>query len=699
MTSPASALARVVRPRSVAVVGASPDPSSMGGGVVANLDRFGYRGEIHLVNRNRTEINGRPCVASVDQLPEGIDVVGILVPQAGIREAIAAAARRKAGAVVVYAAGFAEMGELGRDEQAELATLARSGGMRLMGPNGIGFVNYVDGIPLTFEPIPPPEPGIVPAVGIVAQSGAMETNMRVAMLAKGVGVSYAFSTGNEADLGAEDFLEFLIDDPATRVIMAFAEQFRHPRRMLAAAARAREANKPIVLMHPGRSARSRASALSHTGALAGDHDVMATLVRREAVALVDTFEELVDAAELLVRFPKAPAKGCSIITNSGAFKGYALDFAETIGLDLPLLGPATAAAVKEVIPPFATVDNPLDVTAQTMRDPTILGRSATHLLADDAVGSLIAAMIVGAHHNALERMEHFLSLAAESEKPLVIAALGDEAPLATGIVEAIRARGVPFYRSPERAMRAMAHVVRYARALEERARRAPTAALPDLAIPPGASAEWRGKEVLRALAVPVPEGALARSAAEAGEIAARIGYPVVLKAQAADLPHKTDAGGVIVNIADAAALAAAWDRLQANVRAARPDVTLDGVLVEKMGEPGLEIIVGARRDPGWGPVVMVGLGGVWIEALGDVRLLPTDLTEDQIAAELGRLKGARLLEGMRNSPRADVAALAGVVAKVAALMNARPEIAEIDINPLVVHPKGAVALDVLIVAA
>ena len=692
------AILRVIRPRSVAVVGASPEPTSMGGGVVANLDRFGYAGKIHLVNRNRTEINGRPCVQSVDDLPEGIDLVGILVPQAGIKEAIAGAARRKAGAVIVYAAGFAEMGEVGRDEQAELAAIARQGGMRLVGPNGIGLVNYVDKIPLTFEPIPVPVAGVAPTVGIVAQSGAMETNMRVATIAKVLGVTYAFSTGNEADLGAEDFIEFLVDDPSTKVISVFAEQFRHPQRFLAAARAARAKGKPIVLMHPGRSARAKASALSHTGALAGDHDVMETLVRREGVALVETFEELVDATELLVRFPKAPAKGASIITNSGAFKGYALDFAETIGLDLPLLAPNTAAAIKEVVPPFATVDNPLDVTAQTMRDPTILGRSATHLLADPAIGSLIAGMIVGNHANALDRMEHFLGLAATSDKPLVIAALGDESPLAPGIVEAIRSRGVLFYRSPERAMRAMAHVVRYARALEELEKKAPKLNLPAVKIPPGTLAEYRGKEVLRALGITLLDGALAKTAAEAKAIAHRIGYKVVLKAQAASLPHKTEAGGVIVNIEDDAQLDAAWTQLSANVRNARPDVTLDGVLVEKMGAPGLEMVVGAKRDHNWGPIVLVGLGGVWIEALGDVRLLPTDLTEDQIASEIRRLKGAKLLDGMRGAPKADVGAIAGVVAKLSALMTAHPEIAEIDINPLVVHAHGATALDVLIVS-
>jgi acyl-CoA synthetase (NDP forming) len=536
-------------------------------------------------------------------------------------------------------------------------------------------------------------------IGVVAQSGAMETNMRVATIAKGLGVSYAFSTGNEADLGAEDFIEHLIDDPSTKVIACFAEQFRHPQRALAAARRARAAGKPMVLMHPGRSARAKASALSHTGAMAGDHAVMQTLMRREGVALVETFEELVDVAEMLVRFPKPPAKGCSIITNSGAFKGYALDFAENIGLDLPLLAPHTAAAIKEVVPPFATVDNPLDVTAQTMRDPTILGRSATHLLADDAIGSLIAGMIIGNQPNALERMEHFLSLAANSDKPLVIAGLGDETPYAPGIVEAIRGRGVPFYRSADRAMRAMAHVVRYARQIEESAKTAPKTSLPALKIEKGTTPEYRGKELLRSLGVAVPDGALAKTAAEAKQVASRIGYPVVLKAQAAGLAHKTEAGGVIVNIPDDKALDAAWEKLAGNVKTARPDIALDGVLVEKMGAAGLEMVVGAKRDPQWGPVVLVGLGGVWIEALHDVRLLPADLTEDQIAAEIRRLKGAKLLDGMRGAPKADVAALAQIVAKISALMVAHPEIAEIDVNPILVHDKGATALDVLIVSA
>jgi acyl-CoA synthetase (NDP forming) len=247
-------------------------------------------------------------------------------------------------------------------------------------------------------------------------------------------------------------------------------------------------------------------------------------------------------------------------------------------------------------------------------------------------------------------------------------------------------------------MRAMAHVVRYARSLEELAKTAQGLNLPAVKIAHGTTAEWQGKEVLRALGIPVPEGALARTPAEAKEIAHRIGYKVVLKAQAAALAHKTEAGGVIVNIEDDAQLDAAWTQLSANVRNKRPDVTLDGVLVEKMGKSGLEMVVGAKRDPNWGPILLVGLGGVWIEALGDVRLLPTDLAEAQIIEEIRKLKGAKLLDGMRGQPKADVGAVAAVARKLAALMNTHPEIVEVDINPLVAHEQGAVALDVLIVS-
>jgi len=354
---------RLLRPGSIAIVGVSPEPDSIGGAVLANLERFKYGGVIHLVSRSRDAIGGRPCLPAIDELPEGVDAAVLALPQAGIAEAVASCIKRKIGAAVIFAAGFAEIGDAGRIAQDKLARAAKAGGLALQGPNCIGFVNYADGVPLTYEPVTPAQPN-GPAVAIAAQSGAMASSLRAAFQAKGLAVAQAISTGNEAGLCVEDFLEFLVGESNAKAIALFVEQIRQPKRFLELAARARQAAKAIVLLHPGRGARAKDSARSHTGALAGDYAVMETLLRRQAVALVETVEELIDVTEILARFPQAPVKGAAIVTNSGAFKGFALDFCESIGLDLPAPSAATVAALKKALPPFASIDNPLDVTGQ-----------------------------------------------------------------------------------------------------------------------------------------------------------------------------------------------------------------------------------------------------------------------------------------------------------------------------------------------
>jgi acyl-CoA synthetase (NDP forming) len=540
-----------------------------------------------------------------------------------------------------------------------------------------------------------------PAIGIIAQSGAMAASLRNATLAKGIAVTYAISTGNEAMLGVEDFLASLIEDDATRVVALFVEHIRQPQLFLKLAAAARARSKPLVLLHPGRSARARESARSHTGALAGNHAVMRTLASREAVVLVETLDELIDTASLLACFPAPPVEGTAVMTNSGAFKGFALDFCEAIGLDLPSLSGTTVERLKAVLPPFASLDNPLDVTAQGIKEPRIFGDCACTLLAEPSVGSLIVSVVPGAPAQAMAKLQSLAPILDAPPKPVAVAILGDGMPLAGEFVAGFRDRGVPFFRSPERALRAMARATAYGKALAAPRREGAPRTLPEIAPPPGTGVlpEYQGKGYLAALGIPVPAGTLARDRDAAAAAAARIGYPVVLKAQAAGLAHKSDAGGVIVGIRDEAALRGAWERLHAEVGRARPDLTLDGILVERMAPHGLEMAVGARRDPAWGPVLMVGLGGIWIEALEDVRLLPADLDEGAIVEELAGLKAARLLAGARGTPALDVAALAKVVARLGTLMRARPEIAEIDVNPLIVYPagQGVLALDALLV--
>jgi acyl-CoA synthetase (NDP forming) len=697
-SGPRNQAGRALCPRSIAIVGVSPEAGSIGGGVLNNLERFNYGGAIHLVSRNRSTIDGRPCVGSVADLPEGIDVAVLAVPGAGIREAVAVCADRKVGTAMVFAAGFAETGAAGQAEQEAIAQIARDGGMGLIGPNCIGLVNYRDGIPLTYEPIEPLEVGNAPAVGVVAQSGAMLSSLRMALLAKGLRLSHIVSTGNEAGFAAEDFLEFLVEDAATRAIVVFAEQIRFPRRFLAIAGEARARAKPIVLMHPGRSGRAAESARTHTGALAGDYAVMATLVRRHAVLLVETTEELIDTAEILVRFPRPPQAGAALITNSGAFKGFALDFCDALGLDLPKPTAATLAALAGALPPFAAIDNPLDTTGQTIKEPRIFTDAAAHLLADPGMGSLLVSIVPGGPSQAVAKAAALVPPLTATDKPVAVAVMGDEGPLPKEFVPAFRNNGVPVFRSPERALRALAHATAYGRQLADFGTANTDIAQPDVPLL-GAIPEYLGKSVLAELEIPVPPGELAMTFSEAQKIAGRIGYPVVIKAQSALLTHKSDIGGVIVGIDDRHALSAAWERLSNDVAQAEPKLELDGVLIETMAAPGIEMMVGGRRDPAWGPVVMVGLGGIWVEALGDVRLMAADLSAAAIAAEIAQLKAHRLLAGLRGRPPADIDALVTVVQKIGALLRGRPEVTEIDINPLMVYPKGqgVLALDVLVV--
>lgn len=696
----------LLRPRSIALVGASADPRSFGGFVLGNLRRFGYPGALHLVSRSSTEIDGLPCVKTVTELPEGLDLAVLAIPETGVADALQALATQGCRAAVLFASGYAEAGDEGRAKQEALSTLARDSGMLLLGPNCMGFTNYQDAVPLTFEALAPQPAEGRPGIGVLAQSGAMAANLRDAFLGRGLVVPCVCSTGNEASVTVEDVLAHYLADAQIRVIALYAEQIRRPALFLQLARQARAAGKPIVLLMPGRSARAREAAASHTGALAGDHASASALLRREAVVVVDSVDELYDTTAILLRHPVPPAGGTAFVTGSGAMKNLALDFADDVGLALPALADDTAARLRAMLPDYAVAENPLDYTTIGVRQPGLIGELIHTMLADPAIGSAVLAIPVGPEVAQRDKAAHIVPALAAAAKPSVLVLTGDTGPVQPFFSDAIRDAGVTLFRSPDRALRALRRVADHGEALQ-RARRADAIAavapaaqpLPDPRPANGLYAEHQGKAWLQALGLAVPRGGLARDLADAARIAAHIGYPVVLKAQASALPHKSDVGGVVVGLADAAALRAGWATLMANLKRHRPELVLDGVLVEAMGPRGVELIVGARRDPDWGPVVLVGLGGVWIEALKDVRLLPADLAEADIVAELQRLKAAPVLHGLRGQPGVDLAAVARVVAAVGAQMRAHPALQEIDINPLVAYPDRVLALDALLCVA
>jgi acetate---CoA ligase (ADP-forming) len=692
-------LDRLLRPRSIALIGASATSGSLGEAVLLNLEENGYSGELHLVNPKRPIIHGRACFGSIDELPSNIDCAVLAIPGSAVLASARACANKKVGSIIVFSAGFAEGGEDGRAAQRELESIARDHDLILEGPNCLGMVNYADGIPLTFVVTPPQKATDEPGAAIISQSGALAAVIAVNMRHHRIPLTYSVSTGNEASTFVEDFVEHLIGDKKTRVLAMVVEQFRQPKRFLELARRAREAGQFIVLLHPGRSNAARASAATHTGAIAGDYQVMHTLVTHAGVTHVESMEELVDVSQILVRCCHLPQGGAAVFTESGAFKAHALDLCEQIGLELPALSPTTERALREVLPEFILPSNPLDLTAQGLVDPGLYRRTLPPVLDDVRFGSVVLGIILTDSKTIGLKLPPILDAmrTLKPQKPVVFAALDEGAPFDFAGIDELRDLGVACFPSPERAIRALAHVTllgaRKALCGDEVASRpASLDASYELLT------EHKSKEILAELGVPVPAGQPARSVEAAIRTAQEIGFPVVLKAQAADLPHKTEAGGVLLGLDSAETIAEGWHALHRNVQAHRPGLVLDCVLVERMAEKGVELIVGARNDPQWGPVLLVGFGGVLAEAIQDVRILPADLSQMAIQEELNKLRCGALLRGFRGAPALDVEAAAEVVSRIGRLMRAAPEIREIDINPLVVYPKGAgvVALDGLI---
>jgi acyl-CoA synthetase (NDP forming) len=716
------AIERLLRPRSVAIVGASATPGALGAGVLANLERFGFAGDIHLINPNRSEIDGRPCLRSTHDLPHGVDCAVFAIPSSGMKDAMAGCAARGVGGAVIFSGGFAEAGPAGRALQDDISNIARQHGIVLEGPNCLGFVNNVDRVALTFSPAAPVSLEGRRAVGIVSQSGAMASVLRAAFNAHDVAFSYAISTGNEAVSSIEDYIAFLMDDAATDIIALIAEQFRHPRRFLELARGARERGKLIVVLHPGRSAAAQASAQTHTAAMSGDWQVMRAFVGHAGAVLVDTIEELIDVSEMLVRFGGPLNGGLAVLTESGIFKGQVLDLCEELDISLPEPSPPCMAELAALAPDLILPTNPLDLTAQALVDPTLFSNAMNAFLKDDQVGCLMLSPMCP--HPALtkRRMEPLIDHMRKErpQKPVVFAMLGDDAEVAADIIGGFRQLDIPFFRSPERALRALGRISHLAplfvQNLGARASRPP---LPEAHAPveetsvdekqragrlrserlsSGTVPEYLAKQLLSAFGFPAPQGELARDLDAAMAVAARTGFPVALKAQSAALSHKSDAGGVVLGIRHEADLIAAWTKLHDDVARSRPGLALDGVLVEVMAAKGFELILGARNDKDWGPVLIIGLGGVWTEALGDIRVLPPDLSLDEIAGEFRKLRGAKLLSGFRGAPPVDVQAAADVTARLGAFVMAHPEIKEIDLNPVMVYPegKGAVVLDAVI---
>ncbi len=612
-------------------------------------------------------------------------------------DAVKTLARRQAAAAIIFSAGFAEAGAEGAQEQREIARIAAQCGMVVEGPNCLGLVNYVDRVALTFVQTPAVALKDKRCIGVVSQSGAMAAVLRVMLASRDLGISYSVSTGNEAATGVEDYVGYMLGDNHTRVIGLIVEQFRQPRRFLELAELARAQGKLIVLLHSGQSSAARKSAATHTGALAGDYKVMRTLVERKGVLAAENLEELGDLLEIAVRCQTPPSGGALVLTESGAYKALAFDVCEQVGLDLPALNDENAPALRAALPAFVPVSNPVDLTAQGLNDPDLYRRVLSAVAPDERFGGIVFTVIQTDAVTSKLKFQPIIEAVKQLKPttPILFAGLDEGAAIPPEYVAQLRSLGLPYFPSPDRVLRAVARFSELAARGIKANSAAPTPLAADL--PSGAIPEYRAKDQLAPLGIPFPARRLVTTLEQAQQAVAAIGFPVVLKAQSADLAHKSDAGGVVLGLNSREQLTAGWERLHANIAQNRPGLKLDGVLLEKMQDRGVELIIGARNDPEWGAILLAGFGGVQAEALHDVRLLPPDLDVADILRELNRLKCAALLHGFRGAPAVDVEAVAELIVRLSRLMLAEPSIREIDLNPVIAYPKGqgAVALDAL----
>jgi acyl-CoA synthetase (NDP forming) len=696
----------LIAARAVAVIGASRDPGRIGGRPIDFLRRAGFEGRLYPVNAKYAEVQGLPCYPSVTALPEPIDLAVIAVPAKEVAAVLGACAARGAKGAIVYTSGFAETGQDGQALQEELTRAAREHGLRIIGPNCQGLAALHRRLNLSFSSalLDTGAPG---SVGLVAQSGAVGGMLASLLQERGIGLSHWFSTGNEADVDLAECIEFLAGDAATRVVGAYVENVRDGRRLLRALAAARAAAKPVVLLRAGRSAQGARAAASHTGALAGRNAVTAALLRDAAAIEVTEIGDLLDHVYLLARVAPPSSPRVGIVSNSGGLGVIMADTCADLGLEVPPLPAAAQDRLRTVLPAFGATGNPVDTTAQLLADHSLIGRSLAAVLDVADVDAVVVALsMVNRLYPVARIVDEVVRVARAATKP-VLAVWTAAAPEGA---ERLQSGGVPVFTDASGCLRALAAACRWASTprpaappsdgpLEpDRARAA--RALIDAA-GGGVLDEHASKSALRLYGVPAAEERLVTTAAEAVAAADALGYPVALKACASRIAHKSDHGLVRLGLGTAAAVAAVAGDLGERLRVSFPDVAAR-FLVQRMAPPGgIEMVLGSQRDPAFGPVVMVGLGGIFVEHLRDVAFAAAPLDREAARRLVQSLRAAPLLQGARGRPPLDDEALAeALVALARFAVDLQDRVREVDVNPIVVLPRGqgVLAVDALVVA-
>ncbi|MCW1932486.1 acetate--CoA ligase family protein [Pararhodobacter zhoushanensis] len=698
LTSPAKGLNALFSPRSIAIVGASSEPTKTGGRPMHMLLKYGYAGAIWPINPKADVVQGLPAFASVDDLPGVPDLVLVAVPGVGAVAALEAAAAKGAGAAIVLSAGFAESGPEGAARQERLTALARETGMRILGPNCLGALSVRERAIGTFSVALENEMPKVGGVSIVSQSGNIGSAALRQLKDSGAGLARFVATGNEADLQAADALEWLATDEETSVILCCIETCRDAPRLTRALDRARAAGKPVIVLKIGTSEAGQKAAQSHTGGLAGSDRVFDAVFLRHGAVRVRSLEELVQvgaAVEAIGVRHVGTTPSAAMIAASGGFGIMMADAAAQHGVGVNPLTAATQARIRAALPLAATA-NPVDATAQMSASPDILETLVDAALADEANSTVCLMLALGMEIPRLRTVftQALSRVTARHPGKTLVACLSGP----SDAIAELRSFGIACFPTIDAAMGGIAALAKV-----EAIRAAGATALPLIPaapLPAGSTRnEASAKAVLTDAGLTFAQEITVTSASEATDAATRIGGPVAMKVLSPDIQHKSDIGGVELGI-DPSGAAAAYTRIRDAVARHAPDAAFDGVLVAPMVKGGTEMILGTVTDPIFGPAVMVGLGGVFAEIFKDTALRLAPVTEAEAAEMLRELRAYPLLDGARGRAPADKAALCAAIAALSrfAVRHAQ-DVAEIDINPVLVRDdgQGVLALDALII--
>lgn len=683
------------KPRSIAVVGASSTPTKIGGLPILFLKTNGFNGEIYPINPKASKIQGLKTYASIGAVAGKVDLTIIAVPAAAAPAAVDAAIAAGTKGIVLFSSGFAEVGEGGAEAQAVLAAKVRTAGVRLLGPNCIGFMNLKDRVFATFSPALQQGAPKLGRIGLVSQSGAYGIYAFALARERGIGLSRWITTGNEGDVDFSDVLAWLAQDPDTDVILGYMEGCRDGAKLRNALAEARAAGKPVVITKVGSTPVGAKAAASHTGALAGSDAIFDAVFREYGVYRAHSIEEFFDIGYAFAAAGPSTGKRLGVFTVSGGAGIVIADAAGHEGLALPPLQETAQAKIHELVP-FAAARNPVDITGQITNDVSLVGRAMEIMLAGTNYDMLIAFMAAAARGPLGVAMAEQIVAVRQKYPDKVFCAVSI---FTDDVRTSLEQAGCLVFEDPTRAVHALSALAQFA---EKAVRReaATSARIEPIRLAARSFGEAESFALLGPAGVPCPRTWKVQSASAAAAVAEKVAVPLVAKISAPEIAHKSDVGGVRLNLSGGTEVAAAYEQIVTSVRQARPDAHIDGVLLSPMEMQGVECIVGVKADPVFGPVVMLGLGGVFVEVLRDVTFRVAPLDHDSALAMIGELRGHALLRGVRGQPPADIEALVHLLIKVSEFaIAAGGTLDSLDINPVLVRPQGhgVVALDALIV--